>query len=225
LSLEERAAALGEKVAVAPKAKSVFEMISSDGRAKLSASLANAFHVGETMVVGEIVHFPNDPAKQARFLQFCKEKRGDDATRDWRRALELQEFETLAATLPTAVKTEAAPKKSIPTDYGSAARLGMFGKLTRENEDWIPPRLLCKRFHVPDPNQGKAVAAPTIATRTRFDELLASIHPEMIAAQNPVKVVEEKEEVVVKEERPPVDLFKAIFNDSDDDDDDDEKAV
>ena len=32
-----------------------------------------------------------------------------------------------------------------------AAKLKMFGSLTRDTEEWHPHRLLCKRFDVPDP--------------------------------------------------------------------------
>lgn len=242
LTLDERSAALGEEVpASTSKTQSVFDMISADGRAKLSASLASMFHVGSTLVVGDHadipVQYPDDPAKQARFVQFLnarRDGRSSDAEtcRDWRRALEMQQFEALAATLPTVsaaakIKVEARP--DLPTDYDSAARLKMFGTLTRETADWVPPRLLCKRFHVPDPYQGRAVPAPTIKKRTRFQDLLATVHPELVAAENPVKVEnpvkidddDEEEVLEAKVERPPVDLFKAIFEDSEDDDDDD----
>ena len=36
-------------------------------------------------------------------------------------------------------------------DYRAAAALKMFGKWTREEADWKPERLLCKRFGVADP--------------------------------------------------------------------------
>lgn len=36
-------------------------------------------------------------------------------------------------------------------DHRAAATLNMFGKLTRDEEDWKPERLLCKRFGVTDP--------------------------------------------------------------------------
>lgn len=35
-----------------------------------------------------------------------------------------------------------------------AARLGMFGKMTRDNVEWKPESLLCKRFNVPEPQNG-----------------------------------------------------------------------
>ena len=37
------------------------------------------------------------------------------------------------------------------SDCEKAAKLGLFGKLTRQAHDWYPSSLLCKRFNVPDP--------------------------------------------------------------------------
>ncbi|KDN52316.1 hypothetical protein K437DRAFT_254300 [Tilletiaria anomala UBC 951] len=38
------------------------------------------------------------------------------------------------------------------TPAQNAARAGVFGKMTRSVEEWVPSRLLCKRFNVPDPH-------------------------------------------------------------------------
>eukprot|EP00474_Spongospora_subterranea_P007361 CRZ07819.1 hypothetical protein [Spongospora subterranea] len=246
LSMADRSAALGEKATeTSSQQPSVFEMISGDDKAKLSASLSSMFRVGSTLIVGEekdAIHFPNDPAKQSRFQQFLKH-RSSGATgdplpgNDWKAVLELQQFEALAATMPSYAmpKIEEVRLPEIPIDFDSAARLKMFGALTRENTDWVPPRLLCKRFHVPDPYQGRAVPTPTPGRQCKFQELLATVNPELAAAaQNrpdldrpevslPTHTTtnheEDEDEVVVETfEKPPVDLFKAIFEDSDDDD-------
>ena len=37
------------------------------------------------------------------------------------------------------------------SDSEKAAKLGLFGTLTRQSHDWYPSSLLCKRFNVPDP--------------------------------------------------------------------------
>ena len=37
------------------------------------------------------------------------------------------------------------------SDSEKAAKLGLFGKMTRQIHDWYPSSLLCKRFNVPDP--------------------------------------------------------------------------
>lgn len=39
-------------------------------------------------------------------------------------------------------------------DKESAAKMKMFGKLTRETFEWHPDKLLCKRFNVPEPYPG-----------------------------------------------------------------------
>jgi G patch domain-containing protein 1 len=45
------------------------------------------------------------------------------------------------------------PVEESPKEH--AARMGMFGKMTRESKEWAPARLLCKRFKVPLPkNEG-----------------------------------------------------------------------
>ncbi|KAG8805537.1 hypothetical protein FRC19_007820, partial [Serendipita sp. 401] len=55
----------------------------------------------------------------------------------------------------TKMEVEETPKEH-------AARLGMFGTMTREQKDWSPARLLCKRFKVPPPK----VTAPDPAEDT-----------------------------------------------------------
>lgn len=37
------------------------------------------------------------------------------------------------------------------SDSEKAAKLGLFGKLTRQTHDWYPGSLLCKRFNIPEP--------------------------------------------------------------------------
>lgn len=47
-------------------------------------------------------------------------------------------------------------KEEAMSDAQRAARAGMFGHLTRSVKDWYPPRLLCKRFGVPDPHPNRS---------------------------------------------------------------------
>ena len=44
-----------------------------------------------------------------------------------------------------------------------AARMGMYGQMTREAKVWIPAKLLCKRFGVKDPNPEPVSAEPSPA--------------------------------------------------------------
>ncbi|XXQ31393.1 G patch domain-containing protein [Plasmodiophora brassicae] len=249
LTPRQRAIALGDAAAaVEPEARpaSVFELISADDRARLSASLSSMFRVGETLRVGAdasapvVVHYPDDPAKQARFVQYMKQGAGGagDATQaTWRSALEADEFARLATDAAVKREPGASPDQGpvavAPHDASSAARMRMFGALTRESDAWAPPRLLCKRFGVPDPFQGRAVPEPTIVDRdARFRALLATLHPSLVAprattiAPTPVRPDDgdaDDRGPEPRPERPPVDLFKAIFSDSEEDDDDDQE--
>lgn len=40
------------------------------------------------------------------------------------------------------------------SDQVKAAEMKMFGKLTREEFEWHPDKLLCRRFNVPNPYPG-----------------------------------------------------------------------
>ena len=48
------------------------------------------------------------------------------------------------SSLTERVEVEETPKEH-------AAKMGMFGTMTREQVDWMPAKLLCKRFRVPPP--------------------------------------------------------------------------
>lgn len=45
----------------------------------------------------------------------------------------------------------AEVEQDFETQRKAAVASKMFGRLTRETEEWHPDRLLCKRFHIPDP--------------------------------------------------------------------------
>jgi G patch domain-containing protein 1 len=55
------------------------------------------------------------------------------------------QLEDLGSPLPSA-------SKAVDTDceQRAAAKLKMFGRLTRQESDWRPCSLLCKRFNVPE---------------------------------------------------------------------------
>jgi len=40
------------------------------------------------------------------------------------------------------------------SDASKAAKMGMYGKLTREVVEWHPDKVVCKRFNVPNPYPG-----------------------------------------------------------------------
>ncbi|KAG9063471.1 hypothetical protein KI688_004355 [Linnemannia hyalina] len=115
-----------------------------------------------------------------------------------------------------------------------AAEMGMFGPLTRSMADFYPNKLLCKRFNVPDPHPEHKDVGPDTAKdlldKATMDSMLAegssarfSLSKEAssttgLTADNTVPEVElEQAELLtqVPQERPPMDIFKAIFDDSD----------
>ncbi|KAJ7580229.1 hypothetical protein C8J56DRAFT_962576 [Mycena floridula] len=133
---------------------------------------------------------------------------------------------------PAAVEEKKVEEEISPRAH--AAKMGMFGPLTREIQPWIPDRLLCKRFGVKDPN-------PKPATTDEMPPAAAAA-PEMNVSQVHVPVDEPKsskgprdlnnvglgeDETQGREtltyQRPAMDVFKAIFA-SDDEDSDSEDA-
>jgi hypothetical protein len=105
----------------------------------------------------------------------------------------------------------------------------MFGRLTRETAEWVPARLLCVRFNVKNPfADDKAETGPKKKKAPSFDsaELFSKLdepraaaapvsgeHQPAVIKQSLVTAVEPEEEAV--QEKPPMDLFKAIFANSD----------
>merc|ERR1719317_11074 len=114
-----------------------------------------------------------------------------------------------------------------------AADMKMFGQLTRTVEEWHPAKLLCVRFNVAHPyGDYNVVGTREKAKReTGVSNVFAMIGNEEEknnSSQNggkddnqvkdePVDPTETKEEIDLVQEKPPADLFKAIFVDSDSD--------
>ncbi len=126
------------------------------------------------------------------------------------------------------------PKPSDPAE--DAAKLGMYGKMTRTVEDFYPTRLLCKRFNVkppehskPDLDQGAARAkadntVPLMIT-SGSGERPAANSPGMPQVNADGRDSERQREEVNAERNEAVegktasaDLLKAVFGDSDDED-------
>ncbi|KAK4200805.1 hypothetical protein QBC40DRAFT_279185 [Triangularia verruculosa] len=129
-----------------------------------------------------------------------------------------------------------------------AAKLGMFGPMTRSVTDFYPTRLLCKRFNVrppehvqPDDDQP---AKPTTGSSSRFDVYpdQAVFRPETLTpddnvrnaresssnregsgkstpAPEPAMVIDPTRNEALEGKRAGEDGFKAIFGDSDEDND------
>ncbi|KAF8347963.1 hypothetical protein F5887DRAFT_672698 [Amanita rubescens] len=139
-------------------------------------------------------------------------------------------------------KLEAEEKKREDekmTPQQNAAKLGMYGPMTREAKAWQPARLLCKRFGVKEPevqaDSSKDVGAnaDTGATSTPSwqEQAGVTVPPAQDEPSSSVPVKRDLDNIGLGEDetqgadtltyqRPSIDIFKAIFaNDEDDEDD------
>jgi G patch domain-containing protein 1 len=146
---------------------------------------------------------------------------------------------------PTNLLRQSTSKPEDPAEQ--AAKLGMYGAMTRSSFPFHPSRLLCKRFNVRPPpdipasfDDGDAGFKPQteeVVSKSAMDQMLHEVltnGPAMhrpawmeqaSAAPGKVQTVEhaivdvERNDAVAKE-RAPDDVFRAIFGDDDDDDED-----
>ncbi|XP_061365176.1 G patch domain-containing protein TGH isoform X2 [Gastrolobium bilobum] len=215
--------------------------------------------------------FKDDPAKQARFEQFLKEKyEGGLRTTisslasdmsEAARARERLYFEAAAEAIqkrkqgsgskpliPSSMdfttggvmqftSGSVEPKKDLQTEDFMVKK--MFPK--REEFQWRPSPLLCKRFDLTDPYMGKPAPAPRI--RSKMDSLIFTSDSvkgakveELVNAKKDIlplqqsankditKSIAENEtegDVEVENIERPVDLYKAIFSDDSEDEGED----
>lgn len=128
-----------------------------------------------------------------------------------------------------------------------AARLGMYGPMTREVKPWQPTRLLCKRFGVKDPNPDVHFDTPEASTSAHADVSqsadvtggadadggmaeAAATQPGVVVPQSGKRDLaniglgddDGQGDDILTYERPPMNVFKAIFA-SDDEESEDEK--
>ena len=123
-----------------------------------------------------------------------------------------------------------------------AARLGMYGRMTREVMSWQPARLLCKRFGVKDPNpdihfdtREASTSAP--ADMSQSTDVTGGVGGDAgsrgVAGAQPADGKRDLANIglgdddgqgddILTYERPPMNIFKAIFA-SDDEESEDEK--
>ncbi|KAE9377214.1 DUF1604-domain-containing protein [Stipitochalara longipes BDJ] len=150
------------------------------------------------------------------------------------------------SSAPESLISKPAPKPEDPAEQ--AARLGMYGPMTRSSKDWYPSRLLCKRFNVKPPAHvqpgstehdegiGPRNTAPDLVSKTAIDDMMRQSggfnpnwneRPMESRPAEPAPVADEKkEELVVDAERNEAlegqkageAVFKAIFGDDSDDD-------
>ncbi|MBA0825046.1 hypothetical protein Goarm_021666, partial [Gossypium armourianum] len=207
--------------------------------------------------------FKDDPAKQERFEQFLKEKyegglrstvySSASNMSEAARAREKLDFEAAAEVLEKGKWGKESMVSTQPLDFLAAGMQFTSGGLEqvkdthaedlvtkekyprREEFQWRPLPVLCKRFDLIDPFMGKPPPAPR--ARSKIDSLLfipdsvkgakpeedAITNRDVPAAQTGAQktiegAAEEEIEIVAENVERPVDLYKAIFSDDSDED-------
>jgi G patch domain-containing protein 1 len=139
--------------------------------------------------------------------------------------------------------SKPAPKPEDPAEQ--AAKLGMYGLMTRSSQDWFPTRLLCKRFNVKppahvqpgttehdEPSASARNTAPDLVSKSVIDDMMMGINQnfnqgprETVSVPAPVEAVKQEEAVVDVEKNDALEgqrageaVFKSIFGDDSDDD-------
>ncbi|KAF9901174.1 hypothetical protein EC991_006430 [Linnemannia zychae] len=156
---------------------------------------------------------------------------------------------TAADILSTPAEKAAPAQRTVQrlevpkSQAAKAAEMGMFGPLTRSMVDFYPNKLLCKRFNVPDPHPEHKETGPEPAKdlldKATMDSMMmqgaptgsllsmastnvgGEIQPMTDLADEGLGVETEQAQAEPIQERPPMDIFKAIFDDSDSDSDSD----
>ncbi|NWU44760.1 GPTC1 protein, partial [Hylia prasina] len=141
--------------------------------------------------------FAKNPEKQKRYENFVKSlkqgEKGDALERfldpnmtAWERGREQEEFfraaifyrssnSTLSSRFTRAKYEDDVDKVEVPRDQENdiddketAVKMKMFGKLTRDNFEWHPDKLLCKRFNVRDPYPDSSVVGLPKVKRDKY---------------------------------------------------------
>jgi len=141
-------------------------------------------------------------------------------------------FTSSSTTLPASSET-SAPMLSKPTEKPedpavAAAKLNMYGPMTRSVTDFFPTRLLCKRFNVKDPhptaageNEPKETTDVSLINAEAVKELKREARGAGTYELAPLPI-EESVEVhadrneVLEGERAAEEVFKSIFGDDSD---------
>uniref|UniRef100_A0A0E0LBR8 G patch domain-containing protein TGH homolog n=1 Tax=Oryza punctata TaxID=4537 RepID=A0A0E0LBR8_ORYPU len=204
--------------------------------------------------------FRNDPAKQARFEQFLKDKyQGglrpanlipSSTMSDADRARERLDFEAAAETIEKGKEKKAMDPLSLlglsgineqrfvsstESERSIPAQDEKSIYPRREEFEWRPSPILCKRFDIVDPFMGKPFHVPR--PRSKMDSLIfmsesttrtndkvesSSVAPQHTsvagATETEAKGATTDPDIESSSMQRPVDLYKAIFSDDSDDD-------
>ena len=171
-------------------------LLSDSDKKRLAASLESAFKRGsgeraELKCIGESstkaaswrqqFKAAGDARKQARFDAFLasvatgggEPTLGGSELTDWQRRNEQREFAAIYRE-----KVGVGQRKAGPSGAESHARLRMYGRLTREVKPWVPERLLCRRFKIPDPYKNTprpSTTEPSTDAQRRYRETVGIV--------------------------------------------------
>ncbi|KAK0122685.1 hypothetical protein ONS96_009722 [Cadophora gregata f. sp. sojae] len=152
----------------------------------------------------------------------------------------------LASDAPDSTSLLSKPVPKVEDPAEQAAKLGMYGPMTRTSQEWYPSRLLCKRFNVKPPahvqpgatdhgeeNVAPRKSAPDVVSQSSIDEMMresyqqrhqgagdtnAETVPAPVATPKEVVVVDADRNDALEGQRAGEAVFKAIFGDDSDDD-------
>ncbi|KAF9903981.1 hypothetical protein BX616_001453 [Lobosporangium transversale] len=157
----------------------------------------------------------------------------------------LRSAEDIKAAERSGAQKPVVEKIEVPKSQAArAAAMGMFGPLTRTVVDFYPSKLLCKRLNVPNPHPdhkglGSEAVKDLLDKKTMERMMMNRIPGEGMAIENKSTKDQQQDiasgeqeteeakpemEPEVIQERPPMDIFKAIFDDSGSDTDTDLEA-
>jgi G patch domain-containing protein 1 len=142
-------------------------------------------------------------------------------------------FTSSSSTLPASSDSNTplihVPAKKPEDPAEAAAKINMYGYLTRSTTDFFPTRLLCKRFNVKDPHPVAAgeeevkekedttlINAEAVKELKREARGIGSYDLAPIEAEETVEVHTDMNEVL-EGERAAAEVFKSIFGDDSDD--------
>ncbi|XP_022735993.1 G patch domain-containing protein TGH isoform X2 [Durio zibethinus] len=264
MTAENRGKLLGEKPLERSSRETTSSSVASGDFVQLQFNLSDTFKKPESFnELPEVAKpFKDDPAKQERFEQFLKEKyegglrsMGSSAASNMSeaaRAHERLDFEAAAEAIEKGKRGKESLISEQPFDFlatgmqftsgvqevkDTHAENLMTKKMypRREEFQWRPLPVLCKRFDLIDPFMGKPPPAPRM--RSKIDSLLfmpdyvkgAKLEEDLVTnrdvpvaqtdAQKTIEDVAGKEiEVAAENVERPVDLYKAIFSDDSDED-------
>lgn len=274
LNSEDRGRVLGE-TPLEKSSGSARKFVPSEDADRLQLILSDNFTKPASLLEGAaaVQPFQSDPAKQARFEQFLKDRYqgglrssyvGDNSMTEIERAQERLDFESavemtekrslsqkncapvnenldLVSTVGTRFTSGGVETMDSMICHGSGGKTETKQFPQREEHQWRPSLLLCKRFNLLDPYAGKPPPLPK--ARSKMESLILisnpvrdipetssiiegrsiltekSVSQSCIEAFNPDEPGEDKKEVVESKDtvtKKPVDLYKAIFSDESD---------